>query len=102
MSSYGLGFLVIISCFGMAGGIVGRMKGGSFWVWFLISFCVPFVGLLTAVLFRREDGELRRQCPRCHRVLKLYDTVCMRCGCELDFPDVAIAPEARAAMRQTA
>ena len=94
MSTSGLELLPILFCFGLAGGIVGRMKGGSFFVWFLISFCVPFIGLVTALLYRYENQELRRQCPRCHRVLKLSDTVCMTCGQELAFPDVAIAPEA--------
>jgi len=26
-------------------------------------------------------------------VTKIYDAVCTRCGAELDFPDVAVAPE---------
>jgi uncharacterized paraquat-inducible protein A len=93
MSTAGLGLLVILFCFGLAGGIVGRIKGSSFWMWFLISFCAPFIGLLTAVLYRYENQELRRQCPRCHKVVKLHDAVCMRCGTELEFPDVALAPE---------
>lgn len=99
MSTAGLGLLVILFCFGLAGGIVGRLKGSSFWVWFLIAFCVPFIGLLTAVLYRYENQELRRQCPRCHRVVKLHDAVCMRCGTELEFPEVAIAPTATAGRR---
>src|SRR5437588_12694926 len=93
------GLLVILFFFGLAGGIVGRVKGGSFFVWFLISFCVPFLGLLTAIFMRFENGELRRQCPACGRVLKLHDAVCMRCGEELEFPDVALAPEAAARRR---
>jgi hypothetical protein len=96
VSDYGLGLLVILFFFGLAGGIVGRIKGSSFVLWFLISFSVPFIGLLTAVFYRYENQELRRQCPRCHRVLKLYDAVCVYCGYELEFPSVAIAPEARA------
>ncbi len=99
MSGYGLGLLVICLFFGLAGGYVGRVKGSSFTVWFLISSCIPFIGLLTAVLYRYDNRELRRECPRCHRVVKLYDAVCMRCGCELDFPDTAIAPEARVVQR---
>jgi hypothetical protein len=95
----GMGLLVILFFFGMAGGIVGRMKGSSFFIWFLVSFCVPFIGLLTAVLYRWDDRELRRQCPGCGRVVKLHDAICTRCGTELEFPDVAIASEA--AMRQT-
>lgn len=86
--------VIILTCFGVAGGIVGRLKGSSFFAWFLISFCVPFIGLLTAVLWRYDNAELRRQCPSCGRVLKLHDAVCMACGTELDFPDVAIASEA--------
>jgi len=96
----GLGLLVILFFFGMAGGLTGRMKSSSFWMWFLISFCVPFIGLLAAVCYRWEDRELRRQCPSCRRVVKLYDAVCMTCGYELDFPDRALASEA--AMRGTA
>ncbi len=88
------GYVVIMFFFGLAGGIVGRIKGSSFFLWFLISALVPFLGLLTAIFYRWDNQELRRQCPACGRVVKLYDTVCMRCGAELDFPDVAIASEA--------
>jgi hypothetical protein len=94
----GLGLLVILFFFGLAGGIVGRTKGSSFWVWFLVSFCVPFVGLLAAVFYRYDNRELRRQCPSCGKVLMLYDAVCTRCGEELEFPDVAIVPESAAAL----
>jgi uncharacterized BrkB/YihY/UPF0761 family membrane protein len=90
----GLGLLVILFFFGLAGGIVGRIKGSSFFLWFLISFCIPFIGLLTAVLYRYENRELRRQCPECGKVVKLHDALCTRCGTELEFPDVAIASEA--------
>jgi ribosomal protein S27AE len=97
---YGMGYVVIAIAFGFAGGFVGRMKGSSFWVWFLISGLVPVFGLLAAVFYRWEDRELRRQCPRCGRVVMLYDAICTRCGEELDFPDTAIASEA--AMRERA
>ena len=63
----GLGLLVILFFFGLAGGIVGRIKGSSFFIWFLVSFCVPFIGLLTAVLYRYDTEELRRQCPSAAR-----------------------------------
>ncbi len=90
----GAGYVVICLSFALAGGLVARMKGSSFWLWFLISGLVPVFGLLAAVCYRREDRELRRQCPRCGRVVKLYDAKCMRCGEELAFPEVAIASEA--------
>lgn len=88
-----MAYVVIALCFGLAGGIVGRVKGSSFFLWFLISGLVPFLGLLAAILYRYETDELRRQCPRCGRVTKAYDAICTRCGQELEFPDVAIVPE---------
>jgi hypothetical protein len=90
----GSGLLVILFFFGLAGGTVGKMKGSSFFIWFLISGLVPFIGLLTALLYRWDNEELRRQCPGCGRVVKLHDAVCTSCGTELEFPDVALASEA--------
>ena len=89
-------YVVIALSFALSGGIVGRLKGSSFWLWFLISGVVPVLGLLTAIAYRSERDELRRQCPTCGRMCKLYDALCVRCGTELDFPDRAIAPESAA------
>jgi hypothetical protein len=86
-------YVVIALSLALAGGMVGRLKGSSFWIWFAISGLIPVLGLLTAVAYRSERDELRRQCPTCGRVCKLYDALCVRCGTELEFPDRAIAPE---------
>jgi rRNA maturation protein Nop10 len=86
-------YVVIAVCFGLAGGAIGKLKGSSFLLWFLISGLVPFVGLLAAIAYRFERDELRRQCPRCGKVTKIYDALCTRCGEELEYPEVAIAPE---------
>src|ERR1700730_6105647 len=96
----GMGLLIILLFFGLAGGVVGRIKGSSFFVWFLVSGLIPFLGLLAAVCSRWEDRGRRRQCPACGQVVKLHDAVCMSCGAELEFPSVAIASEA--AMRERA
>ena len=88
-----MGYVVIAICFGLSGGIVGKIKGSSFVLWFLISALVPFFGLLAAIAYRYDSDELRRECPTCGRVTKIYDAICTRCGTELEFPDVAIAPE---------
>jgi hypothetical protein len=93
-------YLIICFFFGLAGGIVGRSKGSSFFLWFAIAAIVPFLGLLAAVLYRHEKDEVRRQCPNCGRVIKLHDQVCMRCGEDLDFPDQAIEPESAALLRR--
>ena len=84
-----MAYIVIAICFGIAGGVVGRIKGSSFLLWFAISACVPFVGLAAALLYRWDRDELRRQCPGCGRVVKLHDALCTRCGTELDFPEGA-------------
>jgi hypothetical protein len=88
-----MAYVVIAVCFGITGGLVARAKGNSFVLWFLISGLVPFFGLLAAIFYRSERDELRRVCPTCGRVTKIYDALCTRCGTELDFPDVAVAPE---------
>lgn len=88
-----LGYVVIALCFGLAGGIVGRLKGSSFMLWFLISGLVPIFGLMAAIAYRFERDELRRQCPRCGKVVKIYDALCMRCGAELELPEVAVMSE---------
>ena len=94
-----MAYVVLAFSFALAGGLVGRIKGSSFFLWFLISGLLPVLGLLAAVLYRSERDELRRQCPGCGRIVKLHDGLCTRCGTELEFPDVAIEPESAAAAR---
>ena len=88
-----MAYVIIALCFAVSGGVVGRVKGSSFWLWFLISGAVPFLGLIAAIVYRSESEELRRRCPRCGRVTKIYDAICMRCGTELDYPEQPLAPE---------
>jgi endogenous inhibitor of DNA gyrase (YacG/DUF329 family) len=93
MSGGGLAAVPILLGFGVGTGLVGRRKGSSFWIWFLVGACLPLIGLIGALLYRWETDELRRQCPRCGRIVKLHDAMCMGCGTDLDWPDVAVAPE---------
>ena len=92
-------YLVICFFFGLAGGFVGKIKGSSFFLWFMISAILPFVGLIAAIAYRYDRDELRRECPTCGKVVKLHDALCTRCGTELEFPEVAIAPESAVARR---
>jgi hypothetical protein len=92
-------YLIIAFSFALAGGLVGKIKGSSFFIWFLISGILPVLGLLAALLYRSERDELRRQCPGCGKIVKLHDAICTRCGTELEFPDVAIEPESAATPR---
>jgi hypothetical protein len=91
-------YIVIALSFGLAGGIIGKIKGSSFFIWFIVATVVPVIGLLTAIAYRSERDELRRPCPTCGRICKLHDALCVRCGTELDFPDTAIAAENATAM----
>ena len=89
-------WLVLMFFFGLSAGVIGKIKGSSFFIWFIVGTVVPVIGLITAVAYRSERDELRRQCPTCGRVTKIYDAICTNCGTELDFPDTAIAPESQA------
>jgi len=80
-------FLVICFFFGLAGGVIGRIKGSSFLLWFVISAIPPFIGLLAAILYRVESEEPVRRCPGCGKVVPVYQALCTRCGTELDFPE---------------
>ena len=88
-----MAYVIIALCFGVSGGIVGKIKGSSFLLWFVISAAVPVLGLLAALAYRYERKELRRRCQSCGRVTMIYDAICTRCGAELDFPDVVLVPE---------
>jgi hypothetical protein len=92
-----MAYVFICVVFGIAGGVVGKIKGSSFLLWFLISALLPFIGLLAAVLYRFERDEPRQQCPRCGRMLKLYDQICMGCGLDLEFPAETLPPESEVA-----
>ena len=81
-----LPFLTILFFFGLAAGVVAKIKGKSFFLWFLSGFCLPFVGVLAAVLNRSERTEPRRVCEECGNVVQLHNQVCMRCGRDLDLP----------------
>ncbi|MDO9408147.1 hypothetical protein [Patulibacter sp.] len=81
-------FLLICALFGIAGGLQGRSKGGSFLLWFFISACLPLFGFLASVVYPGRRHELRRRCDGCGRFLPITDTMCMGCGTDLDFPEV--------------
>lgn len=81
-----MAFVVIAFFFGLAGGVIGRIKGSSFLLWFLISAIPPFVGLLAAIFYPNQYDEPQRRCPGCGKVVPLHDALCTRCGTELEFP----------------
>lgn len=78
-------YIVIALFFGLAGGVVGRIKGSSFFIWFLVAAIVPVIGLAAAVLYRSDHDEPEQPCPRCGKLVKCHDALCTRCGEELGF-----------------
>jgi hypothetical protein len=81
--------LVLLISFGLSAGVIGKIKGSSFLIWFVIGFFVPVIGTIAAVLYRNERLVAKRRCPECGKVLQIHDQVCNGCGRDLEFP----APE---------
>ncbi|MEJ7789236.1 MAG: hypothetical protein WKF29_05070 [Thermoleophilaceae bacterium] len=79
-------FFVILFFFGLSAGAIGKIKGSSFFLWFLIGFCLPFLGTLAALVSRGEREVVLRRCPDCTNVVPIHDQICNRCGADLDFP----------------
>ncbi len=77
---YGAAYVVIAIFFGLATGIVGRMKGSSFFLWFVVGAVLPVAGLIAALLYRWENREPKMRCPTCGKVMPISVQVCTRCG----------------------
>jgi hypothetical protein len=86
-------YILIAVTFAIATGVIGRSKGSSFLLWFVIGGVVPLLGLIAVILFRREADEPVRRCPSCDKELKLYVQVCSRCGADLYLPERTEAAE---------
>jgi membrane protein implicated in regulation of membrane protease activity len=93
-------YVIFAIWMGIAAGTVGKIKGSSFFIWFMAGAILPVLGLLAAVFYRSDRDELRRQCPGCGRIVMLHDAICTRCGFELEFPDVAVESRAQAEARR--
>jgi hypothetical protein len=95
----GAPYIVIALTFGIATGVIGRAKGSSFLLWFIVGTVLPVIGLIAVILYRREQDEPERRCPRCGKVQKLYVQVCTRCGADLYLPDASEVSEPGARTR---
>jgi hypothetical protein len=79
-------FLVLMFFFGLSAGVIGRIKGSSFVIWFLIGAGLPLIGTIAAVLYRYERDEPRRRCDECGFVMPITSQVCRRCGADQEYP----------------
>ena len=85
-------FIVVALAFGIATAAIGRMKGGSIVIWFLVGAALPGIGILAVLLMRDQRREPRRRCPECGFVVPVSDQVCKRCGRDLDYPEEPAEP----------
>jgi hypothetical protein len=79
----------VVICFfcGLSAGLIGRWKGSSFFLWFLIGAVLPILGTIGALLWRYEDNEVYRECDECGKVIPLYQQVCTHCGADQTWPE---------------
>ena len=80
LAMYGGAYVAIMIFFGLSAGVIGKIKGSSFFLWFLIGFCLPVIGTIAALLCRWDRYEPRRRCEECGAVVHVHDQVCKRCG----------------------
>ncbi len=84
--AYGGAYAIFAIFCGLGAGWIGKSRGQSFWIWFMVGIVLPIIGNLAAALSRNENDEPRRQCPHCKTVTMLYAAKCMKCGTELEYP----------------
>ena len=85
-------FVFIMFFCGLSAGVIGKIKGSSFLIWFMIGTVLPIIGTIAALAYRWEREDLRRQCEECGNMVSLSDQVCMRCGRDLDWPQEVFRP----------
>jgi hypothetical protein len=85
--------LALLFFCGLSAAVIGKIKGSSFLLWFLVGFCLPILGTVAALLWRWDRREAIGRCGNCGKTVALHDQVCMSCGQELWFPDEAYRRE---------
>ena len=85
-----MAYVVLVLFCGLSAGVIGKLKGSSFWIWFAVGLVLPVIGSIAAAFYRNERREPARECPECGKVQPLYVQVCTRCGRDLDWPDEVI------------
>jgi hypothetical protein len=86
-------YAVVFLVFAFVTGFIGKSKGSSFIIWFLVGGLLPVFGLIAVLLSRTERQDPRRECPNCHNLVGIAVQVCPRCGEDLDYPDELLAPK---------
>ena len=90
---YGGAYVAVMIFSGLSAGAIGKIKGSSFVMWFLIGFVLPIIGTIAALLYRWDRYEPRRRCEECNAVVHAHDQVCKRCGRDLEWPEEILLPK---------
>jgi hypothetical protein len=85
-------WLVLMFFFGLSAGAIGKIKGSSFFLWFLVGTAAPLIGTIAAVLYRFESKEPRRRCDECGFLMPITSQVCRRCGADQEYPREVYVP----------
>jgi Zn ribbon nucleic-acid-binding protein len=86
-----MAYLVICFFCGLSAGSIGKWKGSSFFLWFVIGAVIPIVGTIAALAWRFEDEEPYRECDECGATLPLYQQVCSHCGADQEWPEELVS-----------
>jgi Zn ribbon nucleic-acid-binding protein len=80
-------WVVLMFFCGLSAGVIGKIKGSSFFIWFLIGAVLPLLGTIAALLYRFERNEPRRECDECGHIMPITNQVCRRCGADQSLPE---------------
>ncbi len=97
-----LDFVFILFFFGLSAGVVAKLRGNGFWIWFVIGFAMPMFGTLAALFARSDRNEPRRRCDRCAEVIPVHNQVCPACGTDLPYPREILPSPAKERERRAA
>ncbi len=78
--------MIVPALSALIAGVLGKMKGSSFFLWALIGLGLPVIGPIAALLYRNERDEPKRACPQCGSIQPIHAQVCTRCGLDLELP----------------
>jgi hypothetical protein len=80
-------WLTLMFFCGLSAAVIGKIKGSSFFIWFLVGAALPVVGTIAAVAYRFERDEPRRRCDECGFMMPITSQVCRRCGRDQEYPE---------------
>jgi hypothetical protein len=81
----GTELIPIVFFLGLSAGVIGRLKGSSFILWFLIGVATLGLGIFAALLYRVERNEPVAACPTCRAPVAISQQVCTRCGEDIEW-----------------